>query len=92
MKIHFDYSKKENKRLPHQFNLEIILDGEPFRSYQATSKAELSTPVYDFYKLIGVSVKPIFGDIDFPDCEATQKQVDVLAATLSEYRIFKKIN
>ncbi len=90
--VHFVYSKKENKRLPHQFNLDIILDGNVYRSYQATSKADLSAPIYDFYQFIGMDVKPVFGDIDFPDCQASQKQIDRLTQQLSDFRIFKKLN
>ena len=90
-KLHFIYIKKENKRLPHQFNLDMELDGELFRSYQSTNKADLSTPVYAFYKRIGMDVKPVFGDIDFPDCEAGQKDIDFLTTALGDFRVFKKM-
>ena len=87
--IHFDYQRTGEKNYVRHV-LTILVDGEEFTRYETPKKTDFSVAVYDFYKRLGVEVKPVFDGVDFPDCKASLDQLRELTGQMSDFRVWKK--
>ena len=88
-KIHFAYTREGEKNYV-KHKVDIFVDDEIFANYESAKKTDLSVSIYAFYEGLGITLKPVFDGVDFPDTNASMDQLRELTGKLSDFRVWKK--